>query len=128
MARSKRAIIEARAEVAHLRSEAERNRIAQDLHDVVGHSLAAISVKSKLARELIPDENSLSCREITEVEQLSRQALADVRAAVSGYREITVAGEIARARELLRASGITADISTSVEPIDTVAQELFGGR
>jgi two-component system, NarL family, sensor histidine kinase DesK len=126
IARSNRTLLEARAEVARLASEAERNRIARDLHDLVGHSLTAITVKSNLARQLSENENSPALREITEVEQLSRQALADVRAAVSGYREVTLASELARARELLRASGIVADIPTATEPADPAAQELFG--
>jgi two-component system, NarL family, sensor histidine kinase DesK len=126
VARSNQTLIVARAEVARLASEAERNRIARDLHDLVGHSLTAITVKSNLARQLAADENSPAYKEITEVEQLSRQALADVRAAVSGYRDVTLAGELARARELLRASGITADIPTAAEFADPVAQELFG--
>jgi two-component system, NarL family, sensor histidine kinase DesK len=126
MARANQTLVEARAEVARLASEAERNRIARDLHDLVGHSLTAITVKSNLARQLAAKESSSALAEITEVEQLSRQALADVRAAVSGYREVTLAGELARARELLRASGVVVDIPTSTEPIDAATQELFG--
>jgi two-component system sensor histidine kinase DesK len=126
VARSNQRLIEARAEVARLATEAERNRIARDLHDLIGHSLTAITVKSNLARQLASDENSPASKEITEVEQLSRQALADVRAAVSGYRDVTLAGELARARELLWAAGITADIPTAAEIADPVAQELFG--
>jgi two-component system sensor histidine kinase DesK len=126
IARTNQNLLEARAEVARLASETERNRIARDLHDLVGHSLTAITVKANLARQLAAKESSPALREITEVEQLSRQALADVRAAVSGYREVTLAGELARARELLRASGIAADIPTAIEPADSVSQELFG--
>ena len=126
IAQTNQALLESRAEVARLASETERNRIARDLHDLVGHSLTAITVKSNLARQLAAKESSPALQEITEVEQLSRQALADVRAAVSGYRDVTLAGELARARELLRASGIAADIPTATEPADSVVQELFG--
>jgi two-component system sensor histidine kinase DesK len=126
IARANQSLVESRAEVARLASESERNRIARDLHDLVGHSLTAITVKSNLARQLAAKEHSPALREIAEVEQLSRQALADVRAAVSGYREVTVASELARARELLRASGIVADIPTAAEPPDAATQELFG--
>lgn len=126
IARANLTLLEARAEVARLASEAERNRIARDLHDLVGHSLTAITVKSNLARQLAENEQSPALAEIAEVEQLSRQALADVRAAVSGYRDVTLASELARARELLRASGIVADIPTATEPANPVAQELFG--
>ncbi len=119
-----RALVEARAEVARLASEAERTRIARDLHDLLGHSLTAITVKSNLARRLAADGVGAALDEITEVEQLSRQALADVRAAVDGYREVTVAGELARGRELLRAAGVAADLPTAS---DLVAhQELCG--
>jgi two-component system, NarL family, sensor histidine kinase DesK len=126
IARANRALVEARADVARLASEAERARIARDLHDLLGHSLTAITVKSGLARRLAPNESDRSRQEITEVEQLSRQALADVRAAVSGYREVTLAGELARGRELLRASGVAADLPTAIGVVDGVHQELFG--
>jgi two-component system sensor histidine kinase DesK len=126
IARANQALVESRAEVARLASDAERNRIARDLHDLVGHSLTAITVKSNLARQLAASEHSPALREISEVEQLSRQALADVRAAVSGYREVTLTGELARARELLRASGIAADMPTAADQPDAGVQELFG--
>ena len=64
--------------------------------------------------------------QITEVEELCRRVLADVRAAVSGYREVTLASELARGRELLRASGITADLPTATDVVDPAHQELFG--
>jgi two-component system sensor histidine kinase DesK len=117
-------LLESRVEIARLAAEAERNRIARDLHDLVGHSLTAITVKSNLARQLAVGSPALS--EITEVEALSRQALADVRAAVSGYTEVTLAGELARGRELLRAAGVDADLPTATEPVDATHQELFG--
>ncbi|WP_344313916.1 sensor histidine kinase [Fodinicola feengrottensis] len=125
-ARANRALVEARAEVARLASDAERNRIARDLHDLLGHSLTAITVKSGLARRLAATQPARSLDEITEVEQLSRQTLADVRAAVSGYREVTLAGELARGRELLRASGVTADLPGATDVVDGAYQELFG--
>jgi two-component system sensor histidine kinase DesK len=124
--RANQALIAARDEVAQLASEAERNRIARDLHDLIGHSLTAITVKSNLARRLAAAESSPALQEITEVEQLSRQALADVRAAVSGYSDVTIAGELARGRELLRASGVTADLPTAVDGIGSPRQEVLG--
>ena len=120
-----RALHHAHVEVARLASEAERNRVARDLHDLLGHSLTTISVKASLARRLASDREAWA-REITDVERLARQALADVRAAVSGYREVTVAGELARGRELLRASGVTGELPTEVGMVDAVHQELFG--
>ena len=64
--------------------------------------------------------------EIGEVEELSRHALADVRAAVSNYREVTLAGELARGKELLRASGVTAVLPTATDVIDSTHDELLG--
>ncbi|WP_438485493.1 sensor histidine kinase [Streptomyces sp. S186] len=126
IARANRSLVEARAEVARLASEAERARIARDLHDLLGHSLTAITVKSGLARRLAASESSRALPEITEVETLTRQALADVRAAVSGYRDVTLVSELARGRELLRASGVTADLPTAADVVDGAHQELFG--
>jgi two-component system sensor histidine kinase DesK len=120
------ALVEARAEVARLASEAERNRIARDLHDLLGHSLTAITIKSGLARRLATADPARSLDEITAVENLSRQALADVRAAVAGYREVTLTGELANGRELLRAAGITADLPKAADMVDSEHQELFG--
>jgi two-component system sensor histidine kinase DesK len=126
LARSNLALVEARADVARLASEAERARIARDLHDLLGHSLTAITIKSGLARRLAATGSDQAVTEITEVEQLSRQALGEVRAAITGYRDVTLAGELARGRELLRAAGVTADLPTAVDQVDGVRQELFG--
>jgi two-component system sensor histidine kinase DesK len=117
---------EARAQVARLASEAERNRIARDLHDLLGHSLTAITVKSTLARRLAVGAPPAALAEMESVEQLSRQTLADVRAAVSGYRDVTLAGELARGRELLRAAGVVADLPTAYDGVPPERQELFG--
>ncbi|SEN53350.1 two-component system, NarL family, sensor histidine kinase DesK [Actinacidiphila rubida] len=126
IAATNRALVEARAEVARLASEAERNRIARDLHDLLGHSLTVITVKSALARRLAEAGSPRVLAEVTEVEQLTRQALADVRAAVTGYREVSLAGELARGREMLRAAGIVADLPTAVDVVAAEHRELFG--
>ncbi|MEU0534810.1 sensor histidine kinase [Amycolatopsis tolypomycina] len=124
--RANTALVEARAEVARLASEAERMRIARDLHDLLGHSLTAITVKSTLARRLVTAEAARASEEMAAVETLARQALTDVRAAVSGYRDVTLAGELARGRELLRACGVAADLPTAVDVVGPAHQELFG--
>jgi two-component system sensor histidine kinase DesK len=126
--RANTALVEARAEVARLASEAERTRIARDLHDLLGHSLTAITVKSTLARRLLETEAEAgrAGEEMTAVETLARQALADVRAAVSGYRDVTLAGELARGRELLHACGVAADLPTATDVVGPDHQELFG--
>jgi two-component system, NarL family, sensor histidine kinase DesK len=124
--RGNHALAAARAEVARLAAENERIRIARDLHDVLGHSLTTITVKAGLARRLGSADPGRAVQQIAEVEELSRQALADVRAAVSGYRDVTLVGELARGRELLRASGIAADLPTATEVVDPANSELLG--
>ncbi len=121
------ALTSARAEVARLAAENERTRIARDLHDLLGHSLTTITVKAGLARKLAErGEDDRARTEITEVEQLSRRTLGDVRAAVSAHREVTLAGEIATAREVLRAAGITAELPSSVAEVHPDVDALFG--
>ncbi|MEV3858726.1 sensor histidine kinase [Streptomyces sp. NPDC050095] len=126
IAQQNEALVEARAEVARLARQTERDRIARDLHDLLGHSLTVITVKSGLARKLAAAGSARAVDEITEVEQLSRQVLTQVRAAVTGYREVTLAGELARGRELLRAAGITARLPTATDAVAPAHQELFG--
>ena len=123
--RGNSALAEARAEVARLSADAERSRIARDLHDLLGHSLTTITLKAALARRLAETDPRRSAAEIAAVEELSRQALIEVRAAVSNYREVTLAGELARGRELLRASGVTADFPTATDIASAAHQQLF---
>ncbi|MBE7189254.1 MAG: sensor histidine kinase, partial [Jatrophihabitans endophyticus] len=112
---SNRALSQARAEVARLAAENERSRIARDLHDLLGHSLTTITVKAGLARRLGEHgDTERALAEITEVEQLSRRTLGDVRAAVSAQREVNLAGELATAREVLRAAAINAELPPTV--------------
>jgi two-component system sensor histidine kinase DesK len=123
---SNRELAEARVELARLAAENERIRIARDLHDLLGHSLTTITVKAGLARRLGEADPARSQQEIAEVEELARSSLADVRAAVTSYRDVSLAGELATGRELLRAAGITADLPRAVDGVDPSHQELFG--
>ncbi len=120
------ALERARAELDRLAAENERARIARDLHDLLGHSLTTISVKAELAHKLTAHDPDAAAREIADVAALTRRALGDVRAAVASYREVTLAGELATGRELLRAAGITGELPPAVELVDDAAQELFG--
>ena len=124
--KASRELSEVRAEVARLAAENERNRIARDLHDLLGHSLTAITVKAGLARRLATRDPERASEEIAEVERLSRSALADVRAAVAGYRDVTLAGELASAREVLQAAGIDARAPEPPEVVAPEHAELFG--
>jgi two-component system, NarL family, sensor histidine kinase DesK len=124
--RGNQALAEARAELARLAAENERIRIARDLHDLLGHSLTTITVKAGLARRLGAADGARANREIAEVEILARQSLADMRGAVSNYRDVTLTGELAAGRELLRAAGIVADLPRAADVVEPVHQELFG--
>ena len=116
----------AQQEVSRLAAERERMRIARDLHDLLGHSLTAVTVKAQLAGRLVGRDDVRAAAEITAVERLSRQALADVRAAVAGYREVSLAVELATSREVLGAAGIAADLPAAVDEVPAALRELFG--
>ncbi|MGQ4489977.1 sensor histidine kinase [Streptomyces sp. SAS_281] len=101
---------EARATVAQLAANEERLRLARDLHDLLGHSLSLITLKSELAGRMLPDRPELAAAQVADIEQVSRQALVDVRSAVTGYRRPTLPGELAGARTALAAAGVDADV------------------
>jgi two-component system sensor histidine kinase DesK len=124
--RSTTALYQARREVEHLAAEQERLRIARDLHDLLGHALTTVTVKAELAARLAPLDPDRAAREMTEVAELARQGLADVRATVSGYREVSLISELASAREVLTAAGMTAVFPAAVEDVPLAARELFG--
>ncbi len=119
-----RALSEAREENARLAIREERNRMARDVHDVLGHSLTVITVKAELAARLLEVSPERAKVEVEEVERLARDALADVRQAVAGFREISLPGELARARSSLTAAGIEADLPTATEAVPSELREL----
>ncbi len=99
----------AQEQIEHLAKLAERERIARDLHDVLGHTLSLVVLKSELAGKLLDRDPERSRREIGEVEQIARQALSEVREAIRGYRSEGLAAEIARAQRTLDAAGVTLE-------------------
>jgi two-component system sensor histidine kinase DesK len=105
---------QARSEVEHLARVAERERIARDLHDLLGHTLSVIVRKAELASKLAERDPARAAQEIREVEKISRQALAEVRSAVRGYRSEGLAAELAAARAALEAAGV--ELEARVEP------------
>ncbi len=105
-ARTNFLLARANSEIERLSQEAERERIARDLHDLLGHTLTVITVKLDLARRLLSYDSDRARNEIVEAEQTARNALAEVREAVSGYRAEGLDAEISRARRSL----LSADV------------------
>jgi two-component system, NarL family, sensor histidine kinase DesK len=97
---------EARAELARTAVAEERLRISRDLHDLLGHSLSLIALKSELAGRMIESDPPRAAREIAELEAVARRSLAEVRQAVTGYRQPSLAAELAAARRMLASAGI----------------------
>ena len=118
-------VLAVREENARLALDDERNRFARDLHDILGHSLTVITVKAELANRLIEVDPDRARTELADLERLSRDALADVRRAVEGYRELTLPGELARARMALSAAEIAAELPNTTDEVPTDRRELF---
>jgi two-component system sensor histidine kinase DesK len=116
-ARMNRKLRKANEEIENLAKVAERERIARDLHDVLGHTLSVITLKSELAGKLIDRDPQRAGQEIREVEQISRQALSDVRDAIRGYRSKGLVAELAQAKSTLETAGLIVhvDAATSMQ-------------
>lgn len=104
------------AEVRRLARVAERERIARDLHDVLGHTLSMIAVKSELAERLVDQDPEAARTEVRSMGQTAREALADVRQAISGYQQQSLDESIEHVRLSLRAADIDAAIE--IEEVD----------
>ncbi len=105
---------------------AERERISRDVHDILGHSLTAIAMKADLADRLLVRDSAQTRDEITDIRSITRQALSDLRATTSGLREVTLEGEIASARAILRAAGVHAGLPSAVPPLPPDVNAGFG--
>jgi two-component system, NarL family, sensor histidine kinase DesK len=104
---------QANREIEHLTQVAERERIARDLHDLLGHTLTVIVLKSDIANRLFTAQPELAHREIAEVEATARKALAEVREAVTGYRAEGLQVEVSRARHALTSASV--QLTTDIE-------------
>ena len=93
-------------EVQRLARVAERERIGRDLHDLLGHTLSLIAIKSELAAKLLERDRAAAAREVADVTQIAREALKQVRTAVTGIRAAALEGELASARLLLETTGV----------------------
>ncbi len=112
--RAQRRLRRADEEIERLAALAERERIARDLHDLLGHTLSLIVVKSELAARLADSDPQRAAEEIRDVERIGREALAEVRAAVVGYRAQGLHGELEGARRALGAAGVDTTVEADV--------------
>ena len=115
---------EAQDDLAQAAVDQERLRFARDLHDLLGHSLSVIALKAQLAARLLETDARGAATQIAELESVTRDALDQVRAAVSGYARPTVAGELAGARTALQAAGIEPRFDASVDLPEHVEEVL----
>jgi two-component system sensor histidine kinase DesK len=119
-------LLEARDELARNAVAQERLRFARDLHDLLGHSLSLIALKSELAGRLAEMDPTRARAEMADVEAAARRALAEVRDAVSGYRQVTLAQALAEARSALSAAGITLRTPAPDESLPGAVDAVLG--
>jgi two-component system sensor histidine kinase DesK len=116
----------AREELARQAVEKERLRFSRDLHDLLGHTLSVIVVKSEAARRLAPRDLQAALVQVTDIESVGRQALTEIREAVTGYREGSLATELDGARSALTAAGIEPVVRRSGPPLTPQTEALLG--
>ncbi|MEU3238444.1 sensor histidine kinase [Streptomyces anthocyanicus] len=116
----------AREELATRAVAEERLRFSRDLHDLLGHTLSVIVVKSEAARRLAPRDLDAALTQITDIESVGRQALTEVREAVTGYREGSLGTELDRARCALSAADVDPVVRRSGPPLPPQAEALLG--
>jgi two-component system sensor histidine kinase DesK len=112
-----RELTASREEARRLAVVAERERIARDLHDVLGHTLTVVAVKADLAGKLVEPDPAAARREIEEIRTTARRALADLRSAVTGMRSATLAAELAGARDALASASIAHEVRAETGPL-----------
>ncbi len=93
-------------EIQRLAAVAERERIARDLHDVLGHTLSVIVLKSELASRLAEIDPARAAAEISDVERIARESLSELRESIAGYRAVGLAAEVERAKSVLETAGV----------------------
>nr|WP_059416371.1 histidine kinase [Streptomyces azureus] len=116
----------AREELARRAVEKERLRFSRDLHDLLGHTMSVIVVKSEAARRLAARDLDAALAQITDIESVGRQALREIREAVTGYRQGSLGAELDRARSALTAAGITLAVNRSGPPPGPQTEALLG--
>ena len=105
-----RSLERSQEEVARVAKIAERERIARDLHDLLGHTLSVIVLKSELASRLAEKDPARAAREIRDVERIARESLQEVRSAVRGYRSSGLEGELEGVRLACEAANLKLEL------------------
>lgn len=112
-------------ELARTAVEKERLRFSRDLHDLLGHTLSVIVVKSEAARRLAPRDLDAALGQLADIETVWRQALTEIREAVTGYREASLTTELDRARDVLTSAGIEPVVRQSGPPLEPQTEALL---
>ncbi|WP_345631998.1 histidine kinase [Rugosimonospora acidiphila] len=116
----------ARAELAQAAVAEERLRFSRDLHELLGHTLTLIVVKAQVVRRLAQADPAAAAAAGGDIEQIGRQALVEVREAVTGYRERAFADELDGARAALSGAGIEVSIELAGTPLPAIVESVFG--
>ncbi|MET9294240.1 histidine kinase [Streptomyces sp. NPDC003077] len=115
-----------RQELARAAVEKERLRFSRDLHDLLGHTLSVVVVKAEAARRLAPRDLDAALGQVADIEAVGRQALTEIREAVTGYREGSLTTELDRARSALEAAGIEPVVRQHGPALSPQAGALLG--
>ncbi|MFF2851507.1 sensor histidine kinase [Streptomyces sp. NPDC058001] len=121
-----RELRETREELARSAVEKERLRFSRDLHDLLGHTLSVIVVKSEAARRVAPHDMAAALAQVTDIESVGRQALTEIREAVTGYRGGSLDTELDGARGVLTAAGVELVVRRSGPPLASTTEALLG--
>jgi two-component system, NarL family, sensor histidine kinase DesK len=116
---------DARTELAQMAVAQERLRFARDLHDLLGYSLSAITLKSELTHRLMLKQPERAQEELSEVLDISRRALADVRSVASGYRELSLDAEAQSVRSVLQAADVDAHMDIRYVQLPVLVSTLL---
>ncbi len=124
-AQANRELRAAREELARAAVDEERLRIARDLHDLLGHTLSVIALKSELAAKLVERDPARARAELADVQEVTRQALGEVREAVQGYRRLGLAEAVDGARAALSAAGIDCRFDIAAAPLPDEVENVL---
>ena len=116
---------ETRRELARAAVAEERLRFSRDLHDLLGQTMSVVAIKAEAVRRLAPRDPRAAAAQAESIEQISRKALAEIREAVTGYRETSLAEELDRARSLLGAARIEPVVRESGPQLTAQAEKLL---